>query len=216
MTKPIEIGRLARKDPLLAFATVMASDLTRQAASRPRATRLEWLRGELNKAQPGLGDRFMTKARTLRRRGRASDQAAFDALRLVLANRFATHLDAMVPTHSAAGLGDSRRDIDAVFCGLTMAGTVGGSIASSFESPAGSAAIGQAGAAALQAAGCNSQALEQQARIAEANRDAALAAQMAAANREAGSAAADDNTLTLVAIGGGVLLLGIAGIALMR
>lgn len=209
---PIQVGVLAQHDPLMAFSSVMASNLLRQASVRPAGSRLGWLRGEMNKVQPGMGDAFVSKMRELKRRGRRSNQATFDAMRLVLANQIATNLDRKNPSHSAAGLGSSADDINAVFCGITGVATAGGAIASSFSNPAGSAAVGQAGSAAVGAMGCNAAALAQQARIAEANAAAAQANAMAMAQMQQPT----DNTLTYVAIGGGVLLLGVLGVVALK
>lgn len=212
--QPIRIGATARRDPILAFSTVWASEVVRMATLKRRASRrLAWIRGELNKMQVGLGDEFVSEYRRLQRMGRSKDQALFDALRLVLANQVATGMDKMATTHSAAGLGDSSRDINAVFCGVIGVGTAGGAIAASFENPAGSAAIGQAGSAALSAAGCNQGALEAQARIAEAN---AMAAQANAAASASVGQQEQDRTMTYVAIGGGVLVLGLVAVLALR
>jgi len=210
---PIQVGVLAQRDPVVAFSSVMASDLLKQASVRPAGKRLGWLRGELNKVEPGLGDTFVSKTRELKRRGRRPNQAVFDALRLTLANQVATGLEKRVKGGALSGLGSSAEDINAVFCGITGVATAGGAIASSFSNPSGSAAVGQAGSAALQASGCNASALAQQARIAEANAAQAQAQAMALAQAQAQT---QDNTMTYVAIGGGVLLLGLVGVVALK
>lgn len=208
----IRIGHLAPRDPIMAFSSVMASSLLKQASVRPRRHRLSWLRGEMNKVQPEMGTKFVSRFRQLRRQGqRPSNQALFDALRLTLANQVAFGMDRIAPTHSAAGLGDSRSDIDGVFCGIMGVGTAGGAIAASFDNPSGSSAIGEAGSSAMQAAGCNAEALVEQARIAEANARAAEANAAAMAARPE-----EDKTMTYVAIGGGVLLVGLLGYLALR
>jgi hypothetical protein len=190
----------------------MASNLLRQASSIPSSRRLKWLRGELNKTHPGLGDKFVSKMRELRTKGWSPDQSAFDALRLVLMNRVATGLEDRVPALSGLGKADPA-NITAAFCGITGIATAGGAIASSFSNPTGSAAVGTAGSQAMQAAGCNQGALEAQARIAEANAQAAAAnAAMAAGSGSGGS----DKTLTYVAVGGGVLLVSLLGVFALR
>ena len=216
MRPSIQVGTLARRDPVIAFSSVMASNLLRQASSVPAKRRMGWLRGELNKTQPGLGDKFVSKTRELRRKGWTPDQGAFDALRTVLANQIATGLAKRVGGGglSLSGLGDAKTDrINAAFCGLTGLATAGGAIASSFNNPSGSAAVGEAGTAAMQASGCNQGALDAQARIAEAN---AAAAQAAAAASAAQSGSGQDKTMTYVAIGGGVLIVGLLGVMVVK
>lgn len=214
-TNSIQVGVLAKRDPIMAFASVMASNLLRQASVRKAGTRLSWLRGELNKVQPGLGDTFVSKTRELKRRGRGSDQSTFDGLRLALANQIAVSMDRKKEQHSAAGLGSSADDISAVFCGITGVATAGGAIATSFNNPSGSAAVGQAGSQALAASGCNAAALREQARIAEAN--AAMAqANAAAAAATQGQGQGGSNALIYAAVGGGALLLGVVGVLALK
>jgi hypothetical protein len=210
---PIQVGRLTSRDPILAFSSVMASNLLQQMSARAPKQRLPWVRGEMNKVEPGMGDTFVSKYREMVRRGKRPNQAAFDAMRLTLANQIARGMDKMLPNHSAAGLGDSSRDINSVFCGIGLVGTAGGAIAGSFNDASASSAIGTAGSAALSAAGCNSQALAEQARIAEAN------ARIAEANAAGGAALSvqgDSNAVLYLAIGGGALLVGVLGVVLLK
>jgi len=215
-TRPstIVVGDSARRDPIIAFSSVMASDMLRQAPLRAaKGQRLAWIQREMNKAQAGMGDKAADRVRELRRRGVSGNQALFDGVRLALANQIATRMDALASSHTA-GLGATSDDISAVFCGIIGVGTAGGAIAASFDNPTGSAAIGTAGSAAMQAGGCNRGALAAQARQAEAN------ARIAEANAAAAAAAgkpSGDNTMLYVALGGGALLLiGIGVIALKK
>lgn len=208
-TGDISIGSLAKRDPLMAFSSVMASNLIRQASRRPSGKRLGWIRGELNKVDPGLGDAFASKARELRRKGSNANQALFDGLRLSLANHFASHLSRLEPATPMQGLGGKGQD---VFCGILATGTAAGAIGAGFKNPSGSAAIGEAGSQALQAAGCNQGALEAQARIAEANAAAAQANAAASAQRDEGG----DKTMVYVAVGGGALLLTLLGVMALK
>jgi hypothetical protein len=157
-----------------------------------------------------MGATFVSKARELQRRGRGVDQAMFDALRLTLANQFAT----AIAKRSMSGLGESSGDIDSVFCGMIGLTTAAGTLATSFENPSASGAVGTAGANAMLANGCNASALAAQAAAAEANNRAAQA------NAEAGAAAAAtdaDKTVKLVAIGGGVVvLIGLLGVIALK
>lgn len=156
----IRVGQGAAHDPVLSYTSAVATALLRQAAQRPAAQRLEWLRGDLNRANAGLGDEFISKATELRRRGRAGDQAVFDALRLVLANKVATRL---ATGGSLGALGESRGDISAAFCGITGTAGAGGVIVSTVQrDPAGTTAVGEAMQRILQGQGCSSEALAQQ------------------------------------------------------
>lgn len=212
----IELGQLARRDPLVAYSSTMASDLVRQAAVRPARERLSWLRGELNKTQPGLGNEAVSKMRELERRGRAPNQALFDGLRLAIANHLASWVEKQAP-RGVSGLG-AAEDVSAVFCGIMGAGTVGGSIyAASSQNPTGSVAVGNAGSAAMTAAGCNTAALAEQARIAEANARAAEANAAAAASAGQGvQVSAGGSAMTYVAIGAGVLVVGLVGFIALK
>lgn len=210
-TSDISVGAAARRDPILAFSSVMASDLLRQSTRTAKSgARLAWIRRELNKVQPEMGDRAQSKVRELVRRGVSGNQALFDGVRLALANQIAKRMDAIAATHTA-GLGGASDDIAALFCGILGVGTAGGAIAASFENPSGSVAVGEAGGSAMQAAGCNRSSLEAQARIAEANAATAQANAAAAAGPE------KDNTMLYVGLGvGGLLLLGLGVIALKK
>lgn len=205
---PVRVGTLAKQDPIMAFASVMTSNLMRQAAARPAAKRMQWLRDEMNKVQLGMGDTFVSKARTLRRRGRKSNQAMFDAMRLVFANQLSQGVEKMADSGGLSGLGLSKGM--KAFCAITGLATAGGTIAASFTNPSASPAIGSAGAAAAATGGCNQDALDAQVRIAEAN--AAAAAATAGANQ----GPPPNNTMKYVAIGGGVLLIGILGIVALK
>jgi hypothetical protein len=202
------------KDPIIAFSSVMASDLLRQAPLRARkGTRLAWLRGELNRVQPGMGTKAEAKVKELRKSGVPGNQALFDGVRLALANQIASRMETVTKGQPLSGLGSSAEDISAVFCGIIGVGTAGGAIAASFDNPAGSSAIGSAGSSAMMAGGCNASALAAQARTAEA-----LAAEAQAnAAMMAGQSMSDDNTMLYVALGGGaLLLLGIGVVALKK
>lgn len=205
----ISVGRLARRDPIVAFSSVMASSLLRQAVrSARKGDRLSWLRSEVNKAQVGLGDEVVSKVKQLVREGVPGNQALFDGVRLTLANHVADRMDALAPKPGLGALGSTASD---VFCGILGVGTAGGAIAASFDNPTGSVAIGTAGASAMEAAGCNSAALTAQARIAEANAAAAQAAASMSADKSG-----ESNTMMYVALGGGALLLLGIGVVILK
>ena len=204
---PVTIGTLARHSALMAYASVMASELIRRSvAEQPRAGRIAWLRRNLNVAHRGLGDQMAREYRRLKPE-LGADQAAFDALRLALANRVASVLEEQ---SAVSGLGTSERDINAVFCGLMGTGTVGGTIALAFSDPQGATIVGAAGREALTAAGCDAGGLAAQAEIAQAN---LRSAQLDAARERSRRGGA---TRTMyVAVGAGVVVVLVAGLALV-
>lgn len=215
-TKAVQIGRLALKDPVIAFSSVMASSILVKAARFPRAQRLNWIRTEMNKTHPGIGDDFMSKYRQFERQGKPRNQAVFDALRLTIANRVADYIEKRTPTHSAAGVGDTMDDIRRGMCTIAIAGGAagGGWYGAATDNPAGSRAIIDSSLAASQIAGCNREDLELQARIAEAN---ASAAASMAAGADGAEVHAFASPGALVALGvGGVALIGLLGWAIVR
>ena len=210
---PIRAGELAATDPIMNQSTLFAAGMLKQMVKQPASRRVAWLRGELNKAQPGMGTEVVAKINTLTARGVPRNQAIFDAIRLAAANRVATWISrgGASKLRSLSGLGESVGDINAVMCGIMGVATAGGAIiTSAMENPAGSAAVGQAGAGAMVANSCNAGALAEQARIAEAQ------ARIAEAGAAAGASTETSNTVLYVAIGGGALLLIFGGILLLK
>lgn len=212
--RSITVGNLARKDPVIAYSSVMASSLLLQSTRQPVGKRLGWLRTQLNKAHPGLGDDFVSKYRELKRRGKPGNQALFDGLRLAIANRLATHIDKSLPQHSAAGLGDTASDVRLAMCtGYAVGAGAGGATAGFLNDPASSGAVTEAMRVAAEIQGCGMEQLNAQARIAEAQAAAAeAAARGATAEEEEGI-----GTGAMIAIaGGGVLVLGLLGYAVLK
>jgi hypothetical protein len=211
----IKVGPLASRDPIVAFSSVMASNLLRMSVRLPRPQRLAWIRREMNKTEPGTGDEVVSQIRSLTRRGKPRNQAVFDGLRLTIANQLAKQMEKRLSRHSIDGLGGSEGDISAVFCGIMGTATVGGSIYTAGTSnPTGSTAVGTAGAGAMSAAGCNTGALREQARIAEANARAAEAA--AAGGISAGVTAGPNTAMVITAAVGGVAVLGLLGFIALK
>jgi hypothetical protein len=206
----IQVGIGSRRDPILAYSTVMAAELLKVAVKRGITEPVAWLRGELNKVNPGDGDDFVKKARMGIVGGKNADQSMFDALRLTIANRLATAADRIAPMHSASGLGDSSADIRSVFCGVMGTATVGGSVYTGASSNAErSTAIGQAGSAAMSAYGCNQQMMDQSTMRAQADAQAAVAAlSMRQESR--------DRLLIVGGVTAGVVVLGLVAIMAMR
>jgi hypothetical protein len=210
----ISVGTLAQKDPVIAFSSVMASSLLLKASRLPRSQRLEWLRSELNKTQPGIGDDVLSKYRQLKRGGESPNQAIFDAMRLTLANRLANHIDRKLPRHSAAGLGDTASDVRLAMCtGYGIGAGGGGATAGFLGDPAASVAVTDAMRVAAEIQGCNLDQLMAQARIAEAT------ARTAEASAASGAAVEDDaiSPGVMIALGvGGVALIGLIGYAVVK
>jgi hypothetical protein len=212
---PIRVGQLAATDPIMSAASLMASRLLLMSVRRPREERLEWLRSELNKSQPGMGNEAVSKVRERRRSGASANQALFDGLRLALANFFAkrfSELQKKLPSAALSGLGTSQQDIQAVAC--LMMGTIGagGATASSLMSnPSGSAAVGTAAQGVMTANSCNADTVRAQAEL--------TAAQAALAAAQAGSgsiAVTADNTVLYAALGVGALVLLVGGVLVLK
>jgi hypothetical protein len=209
----ITVGNLARKDPVIAYSSVMASSLLLQSGRQPAGKRLGWLRTQLNKAQPGLGDEVVSKYKEMTRQGKRRNQAVFDALRLSIANQLASYIDKNLPQHSAAGFGDTASDVRLGMCtGYAIGAGAGGATAGFLGDPAASAAVTEAMRVAAEIQGCNVEQLNAQARIAEANANTAAANAAAGAEEEEGM-----GTGMMIAIaGGGVLVLGLLGYAVLK
>lgn len=214
MPRSITVGNLARTDPLMAYASVMASSLLLQAVRQPSGQRLSWIRTEMNKAKLGMGDDVVSKYRELKRRGKATNQALFDALRLTIANRLAAFFDKRI-SRSAAGLGSTESDIRLGFCttyALLAAG--GGTTVALVSDPAAAAAVTESARVAAEIQGCSREQIEAQIRLAQENNRGTelLLASGGAAAEEEGM-----GTGAMIAIaGGGVLLLGLLGYAVLK
>ena len=70
----IHIGQLVKEDPIMSAASLMSSRLLLDMVRKPQAARLGWLRDELNKSQPGLGNDVVSKFRSLERAGVAPNR----------------------------------------------------------------------------------------------------------------------------------------------
>jgi hypothetical protein len=82
----LTVGKAASTDPILARASLDASSVLLAMAKVPADQRPAVLRRKLNDLQPGLGPEVARRLRAnLRNRGQ--DQALFDAIRSVLADR---------------------------------------------------------------------------------------------------------------------------------
>lgn len=193
----IQIGHGAQRDPIVAFSSVVASNLVLQATHLPRRRRLPWLRSQLDTVESGLGVKAMGEIRRLRRQGAPPDQALFDGLRLAIANKVAKDADRSWPKHSAAGLGDAASDTRLAFClGIGTATAIGSGIGA-FTKPEAGAGVAEAGKTGASIAGCDVEALNAQVRLSENQLEMArLQAQAQSQEKEDGN----DNTLMYVAL----------------
>lgn len=226
---PVQFGQMAQSSPILATASVLASDIMLRMAAAPRDQRLAKMVEILNSGQPGLG----TSARAdFQRRAaamgpRKKDQAMFDAIRAALADSLTEKLLRQSPFGIAhlTGLGQTIaeatgrtsqavNDANALFCsyGAGIGAMVGG-----FASQFGSSQQGTASTAGItgarsagQIAGCGAGQLVIQGQVATAQ---AQLAQSAAAQAVAMQQAEDARFMRTALIGAG--LLGALGLGYM-
>lgn len=206
-------------DPILSLSTMLGTGIIKEVSSLPPGRRLGALRQKLNALYPGMGTEAVSKARELIRKGRSSNQAVVDAVRLSLANRIAEHTEVALEKRGAAGgLGGTMDDIRSGFCVFGAGGSaVAGGWVGAFRDPAASSTITQAAVAGGQIAGCMNEQLNTQRQIAEANARAAEANAMAASAGGFQVAASGAGTGTTIAlVGGGVILLGILGYVALK
>lgn len=86
--RPIDVGARVKTDPILATASVMASDVLVQMSLAPKDKRLPEMRKILDRIEPGMGERAVTEYRRLwvRRGESEKDQTMFDVVRSEIAN----------------------------------------------------------------------------------------------------------------------------------
>ena len=225
-TGAIQVGQKARYDPILAKASLRASELLLLAARRPAPNRPSFIRRELRQRYGPRVLRRYERERVALRGTRSPDQALYDALRLAIADHL-TRIGVMylqsamaekygsgfVPAPLQGGLGDEARDIGcAVGGGATalLAAVIGG-----FTAGVGAPLVGAGGQLALTAAGCGAEGTAAQQGLSEAEAALAQAELDAAAETAAAEEAArqqrNKTIMTVAAVGGGVLLLGVVG-----
>lgn len=169
----ITSGTLAKTDPFMSKASLMASNVMKAMVSIPRPKRTEWLRRKLNGLWPYMGDQVMADITKITDTGKSRDQAIFDAIRLALANRLLNW--AGQRAEGVSGLGDFASDARTFACtSASMGATVGGFVGA-FRAGADTSIIGGATAGA-GIANCNLETLRLQAEIAAAQANAAAAA----------------------------------------
>lgn len=167
----ISSGSLAKTDPFMSKASLMAANVMKRMVPIPRPQRAAWLRRALNNLWPGMGDEVLVNIVQISE-SKSRDQAIFDAIRLALANRLMTWAGQKAAT---SGLGDFASDARTFACtSASMGATVGGFVGA-FREGADTSIIGGATAGA-GIANCNLETLRLQAEIAAAQANAAAAA----------------------------------------
>jgi len=179
---PITAGSLARTDPIVSDASLMASNVMKKMARVPKPERRAWLRTKLDGLWPGMGDETLTDVARITASGKSQDQAIFDAIRLALANRMRDWATREAARRGVSGLGTTASDARAVSCTIASVSATAGGWAGAFVSGADTAVIGGANAGAA-IAGCGLDTLRLQAEIAAQQANAAAAAGAAGTNR---------------------------------
>lgn len=211
----ISVGRLAKEDPFVSSASVMAANLMKQLVAVPQMSRATWVRSKLNGLWPGMGDEALLQFRRNVAAGKSHNQSLFDAVRLVLANRLVEWAGTQAARRSGgtSGLGDFARDARTFACTSASVSAQAGGWVGAFRTGADTSVIGgaQAGAAI---ANCGLETLEAQARIARENANAAASADLARAT--AASAGAQRTVMYVAAGAGSLLVLAVVAKMLMK
>lgn len=82
----VRVGAAAKGDPLLASASLIASEILLQATRKPPAVRGKFVENRLNALSPGMARQVFASRARISAGGKAPDQALFDAMRLAIAN----------------------------------------------------------------------------------------------------------------------------------
>jgi len=224
----IQVGERAAHDVILARASWEASQILVDAVKRRKPDREVYIEQQLKRYAPDADMRFAQNMKRLLGRGWGRNQAIYDSMRLIIADHYAQlgveAIQAAVANVYGAdyGLGDTARDIG---CGITGGVTaIGGTILGLYTGGAGATAVGAGGSLVGSALDCGKEARQSQERIAaaqaEAAQAAALAAQAAAESQERlGAMQAQERTKqvkTIAIVGGGLLLLLVAGYAIVK
>lgn len=173
----LEVGQLAREDPFMAAASLMATRvMLRVARARPSARQVT-LERAMEELYPGLAKKTSVEYAKLLRT-RKPDQALFDAIRLTIANRIAEHMAPAVYGRAdlgreVRGLGDFASDTRAVACFMGSTSAQAGGWLGAFRDGAQNA-IFQGATTGATIASCNLPQLELQARTAEAQGQRAI------------------------------------------
>ena len=195
-------GQLAQTDPFVSKASLMASEVMLHMAKVSAPDRMSWLRNRLNGLWPRMGDEAVTKIGLISR-SRTPDQAVFDAIRLVLANRLQEWAGSQA-ARGMSGLGDFAADANTFACtGASLSASTGGWVGA-FRPGADTSIVGGANAGAA-IGNCNLPTLRLQAEVAA--QQAAAALEMARLN----TGAQTNRTVLYAGVGiAGILALAVA------
>lgn len=205
----ISVGQTATRDPVLARASLLASQVLVRVTKLPKDEREAAAVHELNRIRSGLGAAWKKELARLLAKGVSRDQAIFDAMRLVIANRFAQEgvdLIRMVLARyeGAEALGDdTARDVGCAITGGTTA--IVGTIFGAYTGGAGSAAMSTGGQLIGQALNCGAREAAAQQASAAAQAAAAQAQLQLAQQQAAAAQARRDDYIKYAMIGGGTL-----------
>jgi hypothetical protein len=229
----VSIGSLAQRDIVVSSASLLASQIIRDASTQTSVGgQLRVIRSALNKIKPGLAQKFNDQYRLLATGGARGTQVTFNAARLVIANVLADEaieqIKAMVAatTGHTLGLGQTTPASpdytgSDIACGImsglsALTGIVGGATHTSTTDATGAmqgASNNFCGARTAANAAAQIEAQNQQtaANLAMAQQNALIQQQTLEA--QAGQSA---TMVKLALIGGGVLLVGLVGVAVVK
>lgn len=224
----VDVGRRATRDPILATASLDAAKIMTTMAQSPAERRLVVMNRELDKLGQGLATAAGREMKAAMERGVSADQAAFDGMRMAIANRrmdrkmdevrhmFAQQhgWDALLDT----GLGDiAPNDRQAGCVAAATGSTVGGAlqVIPVYGTIIGGV-LGIGGAIAGQALDCSRETREAQQRAAQAQATAAAAELQRAQTLAAAQSASGRRRSQAMVIGGGVLLTILTAVWLLK
>ncbi len=216
---PIGVGRRAFSDPVLARASLDASSILLAMAKAPASSRLAVMENGLERLAVRPSDVVVEMSRGLRA-GENPDQAAFDAMRLAIANtRLGRGIDSL--RHEVAtrygwdsALGALSPNDRATGCLIAGGAATAGGVASII--PVYGTIVGLVTGVGSGVAGaaldCGKEAREAAAAAQQAQAQVEAAQQMAAAQQAQAAALSRRNRIRTLA-GGGVALLALLGVA---
>jgi len=212
----VRVGSAAQSDLVLANASLIASKIMLGAAKKPARIRAAFIANKLDAMRPGLAREVATSRRRLVAQGKAPDQAAFDAMRLAIANmNMAAGIDSLrvsaAKEHGAeafSGLGQMAPNDRATACTVSAGAQVVGGIASIV--PVYGTIIGGIISIGSSIAGgaldCTREQREAAAAAAQAQGNLVAAQQAAAAQAAAQAEATSGSRRRVYIIGGGALV----------
>jgi uncharacterized membrane protein YqiK len=196
----VEVGHKAAADPVLAQASLDASEILLGYVRR--TAKQAYLRAKLSDYGPGAYNEVARRRLELRRMGKTPSQALYDAMRHVIANFYAAQ--GAQAYRKAAGLGGFKSTLK------SLTRTAACATADVTSSLAQREAVRTGGAAATRALDCGREQRRDALQLAEAQ--AAEAQAMAdKARQEAEAQARGDKRRTMYIVGGSVAVLALVG-----